>query len=58
MSLHDLADLLLCLFHAADIGKPLRWHIGNQLHRLRGGALHRTSDGDGNISRFLFRSRQ
>ena len=33
MSLHYLADLFLRLFHAADIGEPLRWHIANRLDR-------------------------
>jgi hypothetical protein len=35
MSLHYLADLFLCLFHAPDIGEPLRWHITNRLGRSR-----------------------
>ena len=31
MALHHLADLLLRIFHAANVGKPLGWHIANHL---------------------------
>ena len=45
MPLHDLADLFLCLFHAAEIGEPLRWHITNRLDRSGCRSLNGAADG-------------
>ena len=47
MSLHYLADLFLCLFHAADICEPFRWHIANHLDRSWCRSLNRAADSDG-----------
>ena len=46
MSLHDLADLFLCLFHAADIGETLRWHIANHFDRFGCRSLKRAANSD------------
>ena len=50
MSLHYLADLFLCLFHAAEIGEPLRWHITNDFDRSWCRSLNRPANSDGGCS--------
>ena len=58
MSLHYLADLFLCLFHAAEIGEPLRWHITNRLDRSGCRSLKRAANSNGGCSSPSLRSRQ
>src|SRR5271157_1755382 len=58
MSLQYLADLLLCFFHAAQVGEPFRWYIANDFGRFRRRSLNRATDSDGSCSSPSFRSRQ
>src|SRR5208283_1739453 len=50
MSLNYLADLFLCLFHAADICVSIRWHIANHLDRPQCWPLYRRANCDGDCS--------
>ncbi len=53
MSLHYLADLFLCLFHAAEIAEPFRWYIANDFDRFWCRSLNRAANGRRECSIFV-----